>query len=151
MSVVGMSGSDSATINGLVMSGQSDGDWGVLSFPSELMSVKTGKNGNSLYSFNNSGMQAEFRYKCIRGSADDKFLNGQLSQMKANPAGFPLMFAKFVKQIGDGQGNILKDTYLLSGGVIMKTPEAKANAEGDASQSIVEWSFRFANNDRVLT
>jgi len=62
---------------------------------------------------NESGKNAEVKIKVIRGSSDDKFLNNLLANQQNNFAGFPLMIGQFVKKIGDGQGNISSDTYVV--------------------------------------
>lgn len=151
MSTVAMSGSDSVTINGRILSDFADGDIAVLAYPNEIAQVKTGKNGNSIYGLNESGKQADLVLKVIRGSADDKYLNGVLSSQQNNFAGFALIFGEFVKKIGDGKGNIGNDTYIVSGGVFTKQVEAKSNVEGDTAQSIAEYHLRFSNSPRALT
>lgn len=150
MGTVAMSGSDVVIINNRIFNDQGDGDFGVISFPNELMNVKTGKNGNSIYSFNESGKQSDFVIRLIRGSADDKFLNSILANMKSSPAGFILMTGEFIKKMGDGRGNITNDTYIMSGGVFTKEVEAKGNAEGDSEQSIAVHTLKFANAPRTI-
>jgi len=113
--------------------------------------VKTGKNGNSIYGLNESGKQAEFKVRVIRGSSDDKFLNNLLIQQQNNFAGTVLLQGQFVKQIGDGQGNVASDTYIVSGGVFTKQVEAKSNVEGDSEQSVSIYTIKFANSPRVIT
>lgn len=151
MATVALSGADTLSINGHVFADFADGDVTTLTFPNELMTVKTGKNGNSLYGVNSSGQQAQLEIKLIRGSADDKFLNGLNALQRNNPALFPLMIGEFVKKIGDGLGALTNDTYILSGGVFMKNPEAKSNVEGDTDQSTVTYTTMFSYAPRALT
>lgn len=151
MSTISMTGSDTVSINNRILADLADGDAVQMTFPNEMAVIKTGKDGNSLYALNESGRQAEVIIRVIRGSADDKFLNGLLANQRANFASFVLMNAEFIKRIGDGQGNILSDTYVLSGGVFSKQVEAKSNVEGDTEQSIAIYNFRFANSPRALT
>lgn len=150
MSTVAMSGSDTIIINNRILNDLAVGTVAELTYPSELASVKTGKNGNSIYGLNESGRQAELKLAVIRASSDDKFLNGLLAQQKQNFAGFTLVNGQLVKSIGDGQGNVTSDTYILGGGVFTKTPEAKSNVEGEAEQSIVHWTIRFSNAPRTI-
>ena len=89
--------------------------------------------------------------RVIRGGATDKFLLSLLSNQQANFAGTVLMIGQFIKKIGDGQGNITSDSYILSGGVFTKIPEAKSNVEGETDQSIAMWTLKFSNAPRVLS
>lgn len=151
MSTVAMSGSDTININNRVFADLADGDCVTLDFPNDIAQVKTGKNGNSIYGLNETGRQCELKIRLIRGSADDKFMNGLLAQQQANFAGFVLMIGQFIKKLGNGAGNIASDTYIVSGGVFTKQVEAKMNVEGDTAQSVSEYSLKFSNAPRVIT
>ncbi len=151
MTTVAMTGSDSLILENHVFSDFADGDNLTLTFPNDTAAVKTGKNGNSLFALNETGRQGDLKVRLIRGSADDKFLLGLFTQQQANFAAFPLMSGEFIKQLGDGQGNISADTYILSGGIFQKEPEAKSNVEGDTSQSVTEWMIKVAKATRVIT
>lgn len=151
MSTVAMSGSDTIKINNRILADLADGDCVALTFPNDIMQVKTGKNGNSIYGLNESGKQCEFTLRIIRGSADDKFMQNLLSQQQSNSAGFALMIGEFVKRIGNGAGAITNDTYITSGGAFVKQVEAKSNVEGDTEQSIAIYHIKFSNAPRVLT
>lgn len=151
MPTVALSGSDTITINNQVLADLATGNCVELTFPNEIASVKTGKNGNSIYGLNETGRQAEVKIHVLRASADDKFLNGLLAQQQNNFAGTVLMIGQFIKKIGDGQGNITSDTYVMGGGVFVKQVEGKTNVEGDADQSIAMYTLRFSNAPRALT
>jgi hypothetical protein len=151
MSTVALSGNDVVNINNRVFADVADGDFANLTFPNEIATVKTGKNGNSIYALNATGKQADLALRVIRGSADDKFLNNLMAQQEANFSGFVLMIGEFIKKIGDGLGNIQSDTYIMSGGIFTKKIEAKSNAEGDTEQSVAIYMLRFANAPRTLT
>lgn len=150
MSLVSMSGSDTIKINNRLISDLATADVAVLTFPNELASVKTGKNGNSIYAINETGRQADLVLKVIRGSSDDKFLGSLLASQKANFAGFLLMIGEFTKIIGDGAGKVIADTYITSGGIFSKEVEAKSNTEGDVEQSVATYTIKFANAPRVI-
>lgn len=151
MSTVAMSGADTLMINNRVMADLADGNCIELTFESDIASVKTGKNGNSIYGLNETGRQAMAKIRYIRGSADDKFMNALLAQQQSNFSGFPLMFGSFIKKIGDGNGNVTSDTYIVSGGVFTKIPEAKTNTDGESEQSVVVYTLKFSNAPRVIT
>ena len=151
MAAVALTGKDTLIINNRSLSDLADADVATLEFPTEIASLKTGKNGNSIYSLNETGRQADLKIKLIRGSADDKFMQNLLTQQQANFSGFILMTGTFIKNIGDGKGNVLKDTYELSGGIFTKQIMAKSNVEGDAAQSTSEYMLKFSNAPRVIT
>ena len=151
MSTISMTGDDTVSINDRVFDDLADEDAINLTFPDEAATIKTGKDGNSIYALNESGRQAEVTIRVMRGSADDKFLNGLLAQQRSNFAGFVLMTGEFVKRIGDGQGNVLADTYVLSGGVFSKQVEGKTNTQGDTEQSVSVYTLRFANAPRAIS
>lgn len=146
-----LTGSDTITINNRVLVGLADGNCVELTFPNDIANVKTGKNGNSIYGLNEMGKQSEAKIRILRGSADDQFLNGLLAQQQANFAGTILMIGQFIKKAGDGQGNITSDTYIMSGGVFTKIPEAKMNVEGETEQSVTIYTIKFSNAPRALT
>ena len=146
-----LSGSDTLVIDDHVFNDFADGNVAEITFPNDISNLKTGKNGNTIYGLNESGRHAEFKVKVLRGSTDDKFLNGKLAAQQNNFAGFPLMVGTFVKKLGDGTGNITSDTYICSGGVFTKIPEAKSNVEGDTDQSTVIYTIKFSNAPRAIT
>lgn len=151
MSTIALSGSDTITINNHLFANLADGNCVDLTFPNDIANVKTGKNGNSIYGLNETGKQCEVKMRIVRGSADDKFLNSLLAQQQANFAGTVLMFGSFIKKLGDGAGNILSDTYIMSGGIFTKIPEAKTNVDGESEQSVAMYTLKFSNAPRVLT
>lgn len=147
---VALTGNDTIIINNRVISDFADSDVGTISFPNEIATLKTGKNGNSIYALNATGKQADVDVRVIRASADDKFFNSLLSAQDSNFAGFILLTGEFVKKVGDGQGNISKDTYIMNGGIFIKRVDAKSNAEGDTEQSVSIYKLRFSNAPRVI-
>ena len=153
MGAVALSGNDTININNQVLNNLADGNCVEITFPNEIANVKIGKNGNAIYGLNTTGQQSEAKIKVLRGSADDKFLNNLWTQQQNNFSGTILMIGQFIKKIGDGQGNITSDTYIMSGGVFTKGIDAKTNVEGDTDQSTSMYTIKFANSPaiRVLT
>lgn len=151
MATVSLTGSDSIVINNTPITDLADGNVVELTFPNDVATVKTGKDGNSIYALNEQGRQADCKIRVLRGSASDKFLLGLFNLQKNNFAGFPLMFADFVKKIGDGSGNITSDTYICTGGIFTKPQEAKSNVDGDTDQSTATYIMKFSNAPRTLT
>lgn len=151
MGSVALSGSDTISLNNHVFADLADGNCVELTYPNDIANVKTGKNGNSIYGLNESGKQCEVKIKVLRASDDDKFLNNLLAQQQNNFAGTVLLIGQFIKKIGDGQGNITSDTYVMSGGVFVKQVEGKTNVEGETDQSTSTYTVRFSNAPRAIT
>ncbi len=150
MGLASLTGKDTTQINGRVLNAFGDGDCTVLNFPNEIVKMKIGKNGNTIYALDNTGLECDVEVRILRGSADDKFLQGLLDAYKRDPASFLLMTGQFVKRVGDGKGNISRDVYTMSGGIITKFVESKDNAEGDTEQAISKYSMKFSNANRGL-
>lgn len=150
MPSLSMTGSDSVKINNRILSDFADEDIASATFPNEIATVKTGKNGNSIYALNESGRQSEVVLRLIRGSGDDKFMNGILASQLNDFASFVLMQGELVKRVGDGKGNVTSDTYIMSGGIHTKPVEVKVNATGDTDQSVAVYTLKFANMPRTL-
>jgi hypothetical protein len=151
MATIALSGNDTVIINNRSLTDLADGDCVKLTLPNDIANVKTGKNGNSIYGLNESGRQSEVELRLVRGSADDKYLNGLLAQQQSNFAGFPLLTGSYIKKLGDGTGVVTNDTYIMSGGVFSKQVEAKTNVEGDTEQSISIYKLKYSNAPRVIT
>lgn len=151
MTTVAMSGNDLFSIDNRVLVDFADGDCVMLTFPNEIANVTTGKNGNSIYGQNETGRQCEVVLRLVRGSNDDKYMNGRLAAQTGNFAAFPLMQGQFIKKIGDGRGNILSDTYVLGGGIFTGQVEGKNNVNGETDQSVSEYKMKFALAPRALT
>lgn len=151
MGAVALSGADTITINDHVFVDLADGNVAELTFPNDIAQVKTGKNGNSIYGLNESGKQCEVKLRVLRASSDDKFLNNLLSQQQSTFSATVLLNGQFIKKIGDGQGNVTSDTYIMGGGLFTKQVEGKTNTEGEVDQSIAMYTMKFSNAPRVLT
>jgi hypothetical protein len=149
--IAALSGNDSVTLNNRIFSNFADADIAKLTFPNDIAAVKTGKNGNSLYALNETGKQAEFEMRLVRASPDDDYMNSLLIQQQANFASTVLSQGEFVKQVGDGSGNIANDTYIVSGGIITRQVDAQSNVEGNVDQSVSVWKMKFTNAPRTIT
>lgn len=151
MGAVSLTGADTLTINNHVFSDFADAVVAELTWPNEIAVVKTGKNQNSIYAFNATGSQCEFKLRVLRASADDKFLNGLLAAQQSNFSATVLLIGQFIKKIGDGLGNITSDIYTLSGGVFTKQVAGKTDADGNTDQSVSEYMMKFTLAPRVIT
>lgn len=150
MTTIAMTGNDTAIINNRLLTDLADVNVVELTFPNNIAAVKTGKNGNSIYSFNSTGKVCEVKLRILRASPDDKFLNGLLITQNQDFAAFPLMIGQFIKKVGDGTGTVTADTYVMSGGIFTKQVEAKSNVEGDTEQSVSIYTLQFSNSPRAI-
>lgn len=151
MSTASLSGNDTIQIAGRNFTNFADGDVCKLSYPNDLVGVKTGKNGNSIFNLNATGRQVDVELRLLRGGEDDSFLNGLLTGMIADLPSFVLMPGYFVKRIGDGSGagGIVSDTYLMNGGVFTKGVDASENVEGATDPAVAVYRLKFTNSDRA--
>ena len=142
---VSLNGNDLLVLAEQQLADFGDGDIATFEFPNDVVTVKVGKNGNTIYALNNMGRLCEAVIRVLRGSPDDIFLN-DLQQLMLNGdfPSFPLLSGNFTKRIGDGLGNVTNDNYALAGGVFKRMTGAKSNAEGDAEQAISVYPITFA-------
>jgi hypothetical protein len=145
---VSQTGKDTVIINGRILRDLADADVFNLDFANDLVSAKVGKNNNTIYAYNSTGLTVDATMRIIAGSPDDKYLNSLLKSYVSDPASFTLISGEFIKRVGDGTGEVTNITYQLNGGVIKKMPNAKENVEGDVEQAIAEWVIIFSNADR---
>jgi len=150
MATQSLTGNDTISIDGIPLVDLGDGDVGALTYPNELVGVKTGKNGNSIFALNETGDQADLVIRVLRGSKDDKTLNSRLVSMKADFSGFITITGQVIKKVGDGLGNVTNDIYDLSGGVFSKRVETVSNVEGNTDQSLAIYNIKFTNSPRSL-
>lgn len=151
MSTFSVLGSDTIKIGDRILADFGHGEIAKVSYPTELSTVKTGKNGNTIFVQNASGFQATMELKVLRGSSDDKFLQSLLTLYRSAPTTFVLQNAEIVKKVGDGTGNVTADTYILVGGIPTKQVEMIVNVEGEVDQALAVYSYTFASSDRALT
>jgi hypothetical protein len=150
MATFSLTGEDTISIDTIPLIDLADGDVGALTFPNELVTPKTGKNKNSIYSLNETGNQADLVIRVIRGSNDDKTLNSRLTAMRADFPAFTLISAQVVKKVGDGQGNVTNDIYDLTGGVFSAPVAVTSNVEGDTEQAVAVYNIKFTNSPRSI-
>ena len=151
MAKVTFTGKDTVKINGRLFNDLADSP-SSLTFPNELVSVKIGKNGNSIYAFNESGRQCDMLLKLIRGSDDDRYLNTQLVLMKADFTSFAMLTGEVSRRTtektsDDAVGITREDIYILSGGVFFK--EVEIGATDDVA--VANWRIRFTSAPRAIT
>lgn len=149
MAQFALTGDDSIIINDIPLNDFADGDIGSLSLPNNMFEMQTGKNGNTIFALDESGNNATLTVRVLMSSNDDKRLNGMIPKSKGF-AQSVLATGSVVKQVGDGQGNVSYNTYLLAGGMVQKKPDIKSNVNSDASQAVVEYVIQFAEANRAI-
>ena len=150
MAVLRLVGSDTITINGVLVTDLPHGEVAKLTYNSDLVAVKTGKSGNAIFAKNEVGNQATLELKLLRGSSDDKLLNTQVTLYNSAPTTYILMSGTVVKKLGNGAGAVDSDTYVLTAGAITKRPEVASNVEGDIEQAVSVYTIQFAYATRSL-
>lgn len=141
---------DTLTLWGRVFNDFADDDVSSVSFPNNAVSVKTGKNQNTIYSKDEKGNNANVVVRLMKGSSDDQFLQGKIAAMEADFVATELATGEFVKRLGDGQGNVARDVYTLLGGVIVKRVDGKENVSGDTNQGVSVYNMVFAKAVRSI-
>ena len=150
MSILSLVGNDSVVINDRILSDFNAGEIAKLTFEGPIVTVKTGKNSNTIFAANVSGNRASLEIHLMRGSADDKYLNKLLTAQKSDLTTFVAMNGSLSKAFGDGKGNISLDVYTLTGGVFSDNLETSSNVEGDVEQAKVTYKLQFSIAPRTL-
>ncbi|WP_299074735.1 hypothetical protein [uncultured Paraglaciecola sp.] len=145
MPVSTLTAEDTLTLYDRVIVDLADDDVSSLSFNNDLVAVKTGKNKNSIYAKNEMGNNATLTIRLIRGSSDDQFMNSKLVEMQKDFVATSLATGEFVKRLGDGQGNVIRDVYTMQGGTFTRRVDSKENVSGDTEQAVAIYTMVFAN------
>jgi hypothetical protein len=149
MATISLTGNDTIQISGRVLRNLGDGDVVKLTFPNELIGMKSGKNGNTVANSNAQGRQAEVELRLLRGSPDDIALQTQLAAQLADLPSFQVLDGYFVKRIGDGSGGISFDTYIGKFGLFLKIPEAAENVEGNTDPALAIYHIKYGTFKRA--
>jgi len=150
MPLLTVTSNDTLVLNGRVLNDMALDDVTTISFPNELISRKTGKNGNTILAQNQQGFNADLSIRVSRGSSDDQFLQALVVQPGNDFPSTQLIAGSFTKRLGDGQGNIISDVYTLAGGVVSKQVEGKENVSGDVTQGEAIYMVKFASCQRQM-
>ena len=150
MSTFALTGNDTVILNDRVIKDMADGSIVEIAYQNDRVGITTGKNDNTVYAENRTGSNAVLTLRVIRGSADDRWLNGlSILQNKDFPT-FKLMNGSFTKRIGDGYGSLSYDNYVLIGGVFQRYPDAQENLQGETEQGSTVYTIIFAKAERAL-
>lgn len=150
MGIVAITSDDTLTLYDRVFADFAEGDVSSISFPNDLVTAKTGKNKNTIFAKNAPGDNAVLTLRLMRGSSDDEFLQGQISDMERDFVSTILATGEFVKRLGDGDGNVKRDVYTMLGGMIQRKPDGRENVDGDIEQGVVIYTIVFADVRRSI-
>ena len=145
-----LTGEDTVVLFDRVFNDFGSGDVVSITFPNELASSMTGKNGNSVIAENQSGNNADVEIKVLLGSSDDQFLQGKLTTAQADFSSQTLGTGEFVKRVGDGLGNISRIVYELEGGYFRNKVDGRDNADGDTEQAYALYRMKFTRVKRSI-
>ncbi len=143
-----ITGSDTLTLYDRTFIDLADGDASMLEFPNDEVNIKTGKDGNSIFSRNEAGRNANLTLRLIKGSADDKFLQTKIADRKRDFVNAGFASGNIVKPFADAEGNFSQEVVTLNGGVISRSVDTKYNADGDTEQGVSIYRFKFARAER---
>jgi hypothetical protein len=146
-----LTGKDTIIINDRLLNDFGTGDVCTLTFPNDLTDILVGKNGNTIFTYNLNGRQADVEIKVVQGSPDDKFLNSLFLAMTNDFAAFKLLKGEFTKRIGDGSGAINSISFNLQAGTFKKGLDTKENVEGDKDQAQVMYKLAFSSAERSIS
>lgn len=150
MSTNNLTGDATLTLWGRVFNDFADDDISAITFQNDLITVKTGKNGNTIYSRNEPGRNAVLTLRLIRGSTDDQFIANKLVESKRDFVSTVLASGSLKLRLGDGEGTVITDNITLKGGVITRMTDMKENVSGDTSQGVTVYTMTFADADRGI-
>ena len=137
-----LTGDDVFKINDTIIDELANGETVSVTFPNDINNVEKGKNGIGLYAKNEAGSISETVFRVKRGGVNDRFLNNILNSMLNDLASFTLMKMEFIKRLGDGEGTIFSDTYVLKGGIFSKFPETRGDSTGSVEQAIAVYTVK---------
>lgn len=144
-----LTGQDVIIINDVPLNDFADGDIGSLEMSNDLFALSTGKNGNSIFAYDEAGRNATLTLRILMSSKDDKRLNGLVPKSEGF-ASTILCNGSVVKMVGDGAGKISYNTYLLKGGMVQRKPNMTSNVNGETAQAVVEYVIQFADAERSI-
>lgn len=150
MAVYALTGNDTLIINDRPINDFADNSTITLSFQNDRIGTSTGKNNNTVISDNRQGSNATLELRLVRGSSDDIYFNGLSISQDSDLPGFSLMNGTFAKRIGDGQGKVNFDNYVLLGGAFQKNPDVQENLNGETEQGVTVYTIFFSSAKRGI-
>jgi len=123
-----------------VFSDFANGNFLGLEFGNQISTREMGRGG-SVISYNSNKKQATLTVRLIKGSPDDVFLNGVLSDYDRSPETFVLFAGSISMMLGDGTGSSTTENFLLTEGSFINQPNFTTDTGGDAESGVSVWTF----------
>ena len=150
MSTYALTGHDTVILNERVIKDMADGSIVEISYQNDRVGITTGKNDNTIFAEDRTGSNATLTLRVIRGSADDRWLNGLSIQQNRDLPSFSLLRGAFTKRIGNGYGSISYDNYILIGGAFQRYADTQENLQGETEQGSSVYTIIFAKAERAI-
>ena len=127
---------DAANPGGVPLTDFGDGDVLTINWDADISTTRVGKNGNVINARNAEGDLANVVLKVLRASDDDQMLNQAESDYLQDPPSFVTPTITASKMVGDGHGNIIRDTYVVGFVTPKRHVDMKENVSGDTDQAL---------------
>lgn len=150
MATYALTGNDTLILQERVIKDMADGSIVEIAYQNDRVAVTTGKNDNTIYAEDRTGSNAVLTLRVIRGSSDDRWLNGLSIEQNRDLPSFKLLRGSFSKRIGNGYGEITYDNYMLIGGVFQKYPDTQENLQGETEQGSTVYQIIFSRAERAI-
>lgn len=150
MTAYALTGNDNFILSDRVLKDFTDGSTIEIAYQNDRVGASTGKNNTTVYADNRQGTNAVATLRILRGSPDDIWLNGLSISQDRDLSAFTVMNGSFTKRIGDGNGRIRFDNYVLLGGVFQRFPDAQENLQGETEQGTTVYQIFFAKAERAI-
>ena len=141
MPSISFTGNDAIVFSGVPLTDFGDGDVLTIDWGSDISTTRVGKNGNVINARNAEGDLADVVIKVLRGSDDDIMLNAIEAAYSGNPPAFVCPAMTATKMVGDGTGNIVRDSYALAFLTPKRHVNMKENVSGDTEQALAVHPF----------
>lgn len=116
-----------------------------VTFNNDIANSDVAKDGG-IVSPDVRGGLAELTVRLLAGSDDDNFFLNEIASYRQNSSGYIMLGATFIKNFGDGRGNVSKRTYTLNGGAVSRIPQFTTDVNGDVEQAINVYLIRFIDS-----
>ena len=146
-----LSGNDTLIYGTTVLTDLPDGKIFEATWDDTLVEQKVGKNGNVISVFKPLGKKAKVTLRLLRASGNDVLINSDLVNIQADLPSFKTVTLTANKRFGDGNGNIVNDTIVFKGGLIMKNPSMSTDVNGDTEQSVISYEITFGSFVRTIS
>jgi hypothetical protein len=141
---------DTLVINGAQILDLGDKTVVDIEIPDTLVELTIAKNGNAIFASKKMGQKVRMSIRGLLGGDIHTQFVQTVNQWVANPPATLLWNGSFVKNLGDGLGNIKHVSFVLSGGLPEKLSGLLENVEGDTQQGFAIMPIIWAQATPVI-